>query len=41
LIRGHDRSGMRALLETTIEDLGKQRRLPRDLRIDVDPLNLM
>ena len=41
LLRGHDRSGMRALLETTIEDLGKQRRLPRDLRIDVDPLNLM
>ncbi|MEE2649322.1 MAG: primosomal protein N' [Acidobacteriota bacterium] len=40
-LRGHDRSGMRALLETTIEDLGKQRRLPRDLRIDVDPLNLM
>ncbi|MDP6687208.1 MAG: primosomal protein N' [Acidobacteriota bacterium] len=41
LLRGHDRSGMRALLETTIEDLGKQRRLPKDLKIDVDPLNLM
>ena len=41
LLRGRDRSGMRALLAATIEDLRKRRRLPSDLKIDVDPLNLM
>ena len=41
LLRGRDRSGMRALLAATIEDLRGRRRLPRDLKIDVDPLNLM
>jgi primosomal protein N' (replication factor Y) len=41
LLRGRDRSGMRALVAATIEDLRKRRRLPSDLKIDVDPLNLM
>jgi len=41
LLRGRDRAEMRALLAATIEDLRERRRLPRDLRIDVDPLNLM
>ena len=41
LLRGHDRVAMRRLLATTIEQLRERRRLPRDLKIDVDPLNLM
>ncbi len=41
LLRSRDRSVMRALLAATIEHLRDRRRLPRDLRIDVDPLNLM
>ena len=41
LLRGRDRAQMRTLLRDTIESLRQRRRLPRDMKIDVDPLNLM
>ncbi len=41
LLRGHDRGAMRRLLAETIADLRARRWLPRDLRLDVDPVNLM
>ncbi len=41
LLRGRDRAAMRELLHEACEMLRKERRGPRDMRIDVDPLNLM
>ncbi|MGD8816255.1 MAG: primosomal protein N' [Acidobacteriota bacterium] len=41
LLRGRDRAAMRELLQRTLRQLRQQRRAPRDLRIDVDPINLM
>jgi len=41
LLRGRDRAVMRDLLRQTLEALRVNRQAPKDLRIDVDPLNLM
>jgi primosomal protein N' (replication factor Y) len=41
LLRGRDRRAMRRLLTQTLTELRERRWLPRDLRIDVDPVNLM
>jgi len=41
LLRGKDRRALRVLLRDALHGLRQQRRAPRDLRIDVDPLNLM
>jgi primosomal protein N' (replication factor Y) len=41
LLRGCDRAAMRAALRAALEDLRVERRGPRDVRIDVDPINLM
>lgn len=41
LLRGQDRPALRALLRDALHGLRQERRAPRDLRIDVDPLNLM
>jgi len=41
LLRGRDRGAMRRLLSDTLHGLRLRRWAPRDLRIDVDPYNLM
>jgi len=41
LLRGKDRRALRVLLRDALHGLRQQRRAPRDLCIDVDPLNLM
>jgi primosomal protein N' (replication factor Y) len=41
LLRGAARESMRTVLHDTLEQLRGQRRAPRDLRIDIDPINLM
>jgi primosomal protein N' (replication factor Y) len=41
LLRGADRRALRTLLRDALHSLRQHRQAPRDLRIDVDPLNLM
>ncbi|MFQ5742274.1 MAG: primosomal protein N' [Acidobacteriota bacterium] len=41
LLRGADRASLRQLLRRGLRECRRQGKLPRDLRIDVDPLNLM
>jgi primosomal protein N' (replication factor Y) len=41
LLRGPDRSRLRDTLTAAVEDCRRRGKAPRDLRVDVDPLNLM
>jgi primosomal protein N' (replication factor Y) len=41
LLRGPDRARLRDTLTAAVEDCRRRGKAPRDLRVDVDPLNLM